>query len=151
MKRSLFRKFLLLLLVGSALFAAAVWFLPYEWKQDPGARFKIAASQVKRDRSYYWLTLHLKKAGSEEHDLMKPVRLVLSDGRELEPADTTFSYPDEAGPKDTEIWFKFWLEERDLSGPLTLRLNDGTLKVKSSAAVPNIANGTMRTFSNHRW
>jgi hypothetical protein len=148
-KRSLFRKFLLILLLGSALFAGAVWFLPYEWRPDPGARFKIAAAQLKRDRSYYWLNIHLKKSGGEDHDLRKPVRMVLGDGRELEPADTTFA--GEMGPGTTEIWFRFWLEEQDLKGPLTLRLNDGALKVKSSSEPPRIASGAMRTFSNHRW
>lgn len=149
MKRSLFRKFLLLLLVGSALFAAAVWFLPYEWRPDPGARFKISAAQVKRDRSSYWLNLHLKRSGEEEHDLRKPVRMILADGRELEPADTTFA--GEMGPGTTAIWFRFWIEEDDLKGPLVLHINDGSLKVKSSTGVPSIASGSMRTFSNHRW
>jgi len=148
-KRSLFRKFLLLLLLGSALFAAVVWLLPYEWQPDPAARFKISASQLKRDRSFYWLNLHLKRTGGEEHDLRKPVRMILADGRELEPADTTFA--GEMGPGTTEIWFRFWLEEGDLKGPLVLRINDGSLKVKSSADVPRIAAGAMRTFSNHRW
>lgn len=148
-KRSLFRKFLFLLLIGSALFAAAVWLLPYEWGADPGARFKISAVQVKRDRTYYWLTAHLKKSGDGEHDLRKPVTLVLGDGREMEPADTTFS--GEMGPGTTEIWFKFWLDENDLKGPLVLHLNDGSLKVKSSADLPRIGSGGMRTFSNHRW
>ena len=151
MKRNLFRKFLLLLLLGSAVFAAAVWLLPYEWQPDPAARLRVAAVQLKRDRSNYWLTAHLKKNGEEEHDLRKPVRLILGDGRELEPADTTFSFADQMGPESTEIWFKFWLEEGDLKGSLSLRLNDGSLKVKSSSEVPRITAGAMRTFSNHRW
>ena len=149
MKHSAFRKFLFILLGLSLVFAAAAWFLPYDWKPDPGARFRTAASQLKRDRSNYWLNIHLKKSGDANHDLLKPVRLILADGRELEPADTTFA--GEPGVGTTAVWFLFWLEESDLTGPLSLKLNDGNLTVKSTNGVPAIANATMRTFSTHRW
>lgn len=149
MKHSPFRKFLFVLLGLSAVFAAATWLLPYDFRPDPAARFKIAAVQLKRDRSNYWLNLHLKRAGHEGHDLRKPVRLITPDGTEHEPADTTFAGG--MGPGTTEIWFMFWLEEADLKGPISLKLNDGILKVKSSAEIPSIADGAMRTFSTHRW
>jgi hypothetical protein len=149
MKLTVFRKFLLLLLLASAAFAAFSWLRPYDWKPDPAARFKIVASQLKRDRSSYWLNIHLKKSGEQGHDLSKPVLLVTSDGREHEPADTSFA--GEPGPGTTEIWLKFWLEESDLKGPLTLQLNDGSLKVKSIGGLPRLADAGMRTFSNSRW
>ena len=75
-KQSWFRKFLFVLLGLSAVFAAVSWFLPYEWAPDAGARFRIAATQVKRDRSYYWINVHLRKSGQARHDLVKPVRLL---------------------------------------------------------------------------
>ena len=149
MKHSWFRKFLSALLVVSVLFAAAGWLFPCEWKPDEGARFKIAATQVKRDRSYYWVTVHLRKNGGKNHDMEKPVRLVLADSREEMPADTTFAGGQADGT--SEIWFRFWVKEADLGGPLSLKLNDGTLTVKTSQGVPRIADGMMRTFSNPRW
>lgn len=148
-KQSWFRIFLFVLLGLSALFAAAAWLLPYDWKPDPAARYEIAATQVKRDRSYYWVTVHLKKSGEADHDLMKPVRLVTRPDRELEPADTTFVGGEGAGT--SEIWVKFWVEESETFGPFLLKINDGALKVKTTEGMPSIADGMMRTFTNHRW
>lgn len=149
MKHSAFRKFLFVLLGLSAVFALGAWFVPYDFTPDPGAKFKISATQLKRDRSNYWLNIHLVRSGNEGHDLMKPVRLVTRDGVKHEPADTTFG--GEMGAGTTEIWFKFWLEESDLTAPISLRLNDGSLNVKKSSKVPKIADGAMRTFSNKFW
>lgn len=149
MKQSWFRKFLFVLLGLSAVIAAVTWFLPYDWAPDPGARFKIAATQVKRDRSFYWITVHLKKAGEASHDLMKPVRLVTATSHEIEPA-----YIDFAGAENTgtdEIWFRFWVEDTQAAGPLHLKMNDGTLTVKSSSDMPPIGDAMMRTFTTHRW
>lgn len=149
MKSSWFRKFLFVLLGLSVVFAVAGWLLPYEWRPDPGARFKVAATQVKKDRSYYWITVHLRKGGELEHDLMKPVRLVTGVSGELEPADMTFHGGPETGTN--EMWYRFWVPESETSGPISLRLNDGTLKVKSSEGMPVIADGMMKTFTNPRW
>jgi len=148
-KHSRFRIFLFILLGLSVLFAAAAFILPYEWGPDPGARYKIAAVQAKRDRSYHWITVHLKKSGAENHDLMKPVRLLAGDGHELEPADTTFQGDAQAG--FTEIWYKFWVSDAEVARPLRLKINDGTLTVKTSEGMPAIHDGMMRTFSNPRW
>lgn len=148
MKQSWFRKFLFVLLGLSAVFSVAAWLLPYEWNPDPAAGFKIAATQVKRDRSYLWVTVHLKKSGDAELDLMKPVRLI-EGNVEHEPADTTLGGM--AGEGTSEVWYKFWLEDKQLAGPLHLKINDGKLLVKSSKGVPGIADGMMKTFSNHRW
>ena len=148
-KPTVFRKFLYALLGLSAVFAIASFLLPYHWKSDPGARFKIVASQVKRDRSSYWLNIHLKKSGNAGHDLMKPVLLITSKKKTHEPADTSFL--GEPGLGTTEIWFKFWLEESDLKGPLYLQLNDGTLTVKSIGGLPRISDGSLKTFTTSRW
>lgn len=148
-KPTAFRKFLYALLGLSAVFAIASFLLPYDWKPDPSARFKIVASQVKRDRSSYWLNIHLKKSGKAGHDLMKPVRLVTADGTAHEPADTSFL--GEPGLGTTEIWFKFWLEESDLKGPLQLQLNDGILTVKSVGGLPRMSDGSLKTFTTTRW
>lgn len=145
-KRSRFRRFLYVLLLASAVFAGLAWFLPYEWGPDPGARYRVLATQVKRDRVHYWVTVHLRKTGEEGHDLRKPVRLVFADGRELEPADTIFQ-----GKGMSEIWFKFWLEEEEVGRTFSLKMNDGVLQVKSKEGVPKIADALMRTFTSHRW
>lgn len=148
-KHSRFRIFLFVLLGISALFAGASFILPYDWKPDPAARFKVAAVLVKRDRTDYWVTIHLKKNGEMVHDLTKPVRLITSQGQELELADTTLSGEDLTGI--VEIWFKFWVNEAEMSGPLELKMNDGVLKIKSTDGVPPIVNGMMRTFKSPRW
>jgi len=133
----------------SALFAAASWFIPYEWSPDPAARFKIAATQVKRDRDYYWITVHLKKSGQADHDLMKPVRLIPGLLDEIEPADVTFAGSPETGTN--EIWVKFWIHRDRTFGPLFLKINDGRLNVKTSEAMPAIGDAMMRTFTSPRW
>lgn len=148
-KHSRFRIFLFILLGLSVLFAAAAFILPYEWSPDPSARFKVAAVQAKRDRSYYWITVHLKKNGTGNHDLMKPVRLQLGPLEALEPADVTFQGNAETG--FTDVWYKFWVSESEASHPFHLKINDGILTVKTSGGMPPIHDGMMRTFSNPRW
>ena len=136
-------------LLFSAVFAGWVWLRPYEWRADPAAKFKIATAMVKEDHGYYWLHLHLKAIPGENHDLMKPVRLITAIGRELEPADTTLGGTGETGT--TAIWFKFWLEPADIGGPLKLRINDGTLTVKSTQSVPSLGPTRDECFATHRW
>jgi hypothetical protein len=137
------------LLLVAALFAGAPFLLPYEWKSDPEARFKIAATQVKRDRDYYWINVHLKKSGELPHDLMKPVRLIPGSLDAIEPADMTFGGSPETGT--AEMWVKFWVPAESTSGPLYLKINDGQLNVKTSKAMPSIGDSMMRTFTNPRW
>ncbi len=144
-----FRIFLFVLLGLSVVFAVAPFVLPYEWRPDARARYKIAAVQVKRDRSYHWLTVHLKKNGAENHDLMKPVRLQVGILRELEPADVNFKGNAQDG--FTEMWYKFWISDSEAFNPLYLKINDGVLTVKTSEAIPTIPEGMMHTFSNPRW
>jgi hypothetical protein len=150
MKRALKRRTLLLslCLAAASLFAAWTWLRPYEWNADPGARYRIVHTSLEEDHSYFWLGIRLEQAGVPSHDLLKPVRLLTADGREIEPADTQME-GDAAKPVDG-LAFRFWLEEKDLGGPLKLRLNDGTLTVRSGSAVPD-GTGTIRYFLTSGW
>jgi hypothetical protein len=139
------RKFLWAALLLCAVFAAWSWFRPYAWKIDPAARCKVVGVEVKPDQAYFWVTAHLKVRPGEVHDLGKPVLLVTASGIELEPADTTFGGSETEGT--TDIWLKFWLESAQITGPLTLRINDGELRIKSNPGAPPSAT----CFVTHRW
>lgn len=132
----------------SMAFAGWTWLRPYEWSRDPGARYRIVHASLERDHSFYWLILNLRQAGPETHDLLKPVALILADGREVEAADT-FLEGDEAHP-NSGIGLKFWLEEKDLSGPLKLKLNDGTLTVRKKSGAPPVSD-SIRYFNTANW
>lgn len=147
--RSKLRVLLWVLLGISTLFAAWSWLRPYAWQADPAARCKVVGAQVKKDQSFFWLDVHLKILPGESHDLMKPVRLFTSDGQELEPADTTLGGT--AGTGTTELWFKFWLKPADLAGPLKLRINDGSLVIKSNSGIPALGSSGSEYFTTHRW
>jgi hypothetical protein len=147
--RRKFRGFLIVALLMSAVFAAWTWFRPYAWNPDPAARCTVKGAHVRRDHSYFWLDLHLKVVPGQSHDLMKPVRLVTPAGRELEPADTTLAGRKETGT--TDIWFKFWLEAADLEGPLTLRINDGSLSIKSKPGMPALGSSKEEFFPSNHW
>lgn len=147
--RRLFRGFLLALLLGSSAFVVWSWFRPYDRSADPAARYRLQGAEVTRDQSYYWLMLHLKKTGTADHDLEKPVALETAAGRRLEPADMTFSGTSETG--FGEIWFRFWLEEDDLRGPVRLHLNEGSLQVKTGDEVPRLGGSGRRVFTTNHW
>jgi hypothetical protein len=132
----------------SLVFASWTWMRPYEWSRDAGARYKIVHASVEPDHSFFWLRLYLKQAGPESHDLMKPVALILADGREIEPAGTDLE-GDEAHP-NAGIGFRFWLEEKDLAGPLRLKLNDGTLAVRKESG-PLPVTDSIRYFNTANW
>jgi hypothetical protein len=138
---------LLMLAVASAV-AAWQWLRPYQWSSDPAARFQIAHASVTRDHSFYWLDLYLKRSGGD-HDLAKPVRLLLADGRELEPAETTFE--GDAGNATRALGFRFWLEDRDFAGPLQLRINDGLLQVRTRSGPPAGADASSAHFTTSDW
>ncbi|HSP41429.1 MAG TPA: hypothetical protein VLO11_01035 [Luteolibacter sp.] len=149
MSRAKFRLILLVVLCLLSGFASWVWLRPYAWNPDPGARCKVVAAQVRQDRSFYWLDLHLKPLDGDSHDLMKPVRLVTSSGREIEPADTTLG--GKPGRETTDLWFKFWLEPQDFEGPLHLRINEGKLKIRGGSGVPRLGRSGMETFPTSNW
>jgi hypothetical protein len=139
----------MVLLGITTVFAAWSWLRPYAWQVDPAARCKVVGAQVKKDQSFFWLNVHLKVLPGEAHDLMKPVRLITQNGRELEPADTTLGGIDGTGT--TDLWFKFWLESADLEGPIHLRINDGSLVIKSNSGMPALGSSAAEYFATHRW
>jgi hypothetical protein len=116
---------------------------------DPAARCKAVGVQVKKDTSFFWLDAHLEVTPGQTHDLSKPVRLVTAAGRELEPADTTFG--GETGGTTTDLWFKFWLEPADFNGPLELRINDGSLVIRSGSGIPRLGSSDLEYFTSSGW
>ncbi|MDP4847023.1 MAG: hypothetical protein NWR51_07160 [Akkermansiaceae bacterium] len=149
MKRQIIRLGMAMLIVITTAAAAWLWTQEYESDPDPAARFIIEAARVEQDHSRYWLELHLKKNGTEEHDLFKPVRLITADGEIHEPSKTDFA----GNPKEgfTDIWFKFWLEKRDMEKNIELKINDGTLKVKTGGEAPNPPQGEDMVFKSSDW
>jgi hypothetical protein len=141
-------KLLAACLALSLLFAGWTWFRPYEWGRDPGARYRIVHASLQRDHSFFWLGVYLKQSGSESHDLMKPVALVLADGREIDPAETNLEGNQEH--PTSGIGLRFWLEEKDLAGPLRLKLNDGTLTVRKNPGPP-APGSSIRYFNTVNW
>jgi hypothetical protein len=140
---------LLISLALSLAFAGWQWFRPYDWSSEPGARFQIAHCSLKRDHSFVWVDLYLKKSGDTPHDLSKPVLLRLADGRELEAADTTLE-GDEGQPVRA-LGLRFWIEGKDLAGPLDLKLNDGSLRVRTGTGLPELTEGEARFFTTCNW
>jgi hypothetical protein len=134
MKRPLLRLLIAALLVAVTFLAVKIWTGRYDRDPDSRARYRIEAARLERDRSYLWLEIHLRKNGEEDHDMRQPVLLVTADGTEHEPADTTFAGSPEEG--FSEIWFKFWLENADVEGKIDLRMNGGTLRVKTNQGTP---------------
>jgi hypothetical protein len=134
MKRPLLRLVIAALLVAVTFLAVKIWMGKYDSDPDPRARYRIEAARLESDRSYTWLEIHLRKSGEEDHDMLQPVLLLTSDGKEHEPADTTFAGGPEKG--FTDIWFKFWLEGAETEGEIGLRMNGGTLRVKTNAGAP---------------
>lgn len=152
--RTIFRWLLVGLLLASALFAAWTWTRPYEWDADARAQCRIVGCEVELDHSNYWLNLHLKvleDKGDQRfgHDLAKPVRLITASGREIEPADTTLA--GDHGKPVRALWLKFWLEREDFEGPLSLKLNDGRLRVRSGSGEPVLRSSGRRNFVTHKW
>lgn len=143
--RPLTRLLTLALLVVSA-FAAWSWLRPYQWQPDPTARFEIHQARLIRDHSNFWVDVFLKGA---DHDLSKRVSLETADGRTLDPADTTLS--GDEGKGITDLWFRFWLDSKDFTGPLKLHLNDGTLLVRTSDGLPALESGASKVFLSNSW
>ncbi len=142
-------KSLLLILLAALCFAAWSWWRPYEWHPDPGAGFRITGTEVTRDHDYHWVLVRLERVGKNPHNLAKPARLVLENGRELEPADTRMTGNPEQGV--TALSFKFWLEPGSLAGTLRLRLNEGTLSVKATTGEPALGIDGQDYFNSNHW
>ena len=146
--RQTFRYLLLGLMLVSAAIAGWSWLRPYEWSVDPGARCQIIGCEVVKDHDNYWVNLHLEITEGE-HDLAQLIEMVLPDGRVLEAADTTLRGDEQKAI--TSIWVKFWLDQKDLEGPLKLRINDGELTVRSGSGQPKLRSKGNRYFVTHRW
>jgi len=143
--RNYFRVALVLLTA----FALWGWFRPYAWRPDPAARCKVAGVEVSRDGSYFWINVHLKVHDGQEHDLQKPVFLKIEGAGNLTPADTIFGGSKSHGT--TDIWLKFWAEAADVAKPLSLRINDGSLRIKSSLGTPLLGDAESLHFTTHSW
>lgn len=148
MQRPLTRILLVLLILVSA-FAGWTWFRPYEWRPDPAARFRILQSRVSRDHGYAWLDVYLQRTGEALHDPAQPILLKNPAGRTYAPADTTLSSQD--GESTTDILVRFWLESGDLDTPLSLQINGGTLRVKSTAGAPKTGTDGKAVYISHSW
>ncbi len=149
MRRQMLRLTLALLVVITTAFAAWLWSAEYDRNPDPEALFKIEAVQLTKDRSNAWLEIHLKGNGKGEHDFRKKVRLLTSDGVEHEPADNTFSGNAESG--FTDIWFKFWLEDKDLERTMDLLINGAKLRVKTNRGAPKWDSDGDNVFKSSDW
>jgi hypothetical protein len=149
MKRQKIRFVMALCLVLSTALLGILWVKKYESSPDPAARFEVQAVQLKQDKGYAWLEVHLKKNGEKDHDLRQSVRLATADGVKHEPADTTFAGTPQTG--FTEIWFKFWLEKKALKGKIDLKINGGTLEIKSSESIPVLRDEQETVFKSSDW
>lgn len=147
--RKIFRYVLMVSLLIVSTGAAWVWFRPYSWTSDPAAGCKIEGVQLKRDQSYYWVTVHLTVNPGMTHDLQKNVYLKIAQGATFEPADSTFV--NEKNQPVSEIWFKFWLDSESLKSPLTLHLNDGALVIKSTEGIPALEDTGALNFMSSNW
>ena len=138
-------------------FAGWTWFRPYEWQPDPGAHFVIHEAWLTRDHSYIWLDLELKPSGGPATataplaapDLSRPIVLVTGAGRILDPADTTLT--SETGQGTSGVVLRYWLEPADLDQTLALKINDGTLHVKTTPGSPDLGADGKRFFLSNRW
>jgi hypothetical protein len=66
MKRPLLRLLIAALLVAVTFLAVKLWTGKYDGDPNPRARYRIEASSLKRDGTYTWLEIHLRKSGDQE-------------------------------------------------------------------------------------
>lgn len=147
--RQRFRAILAVMLVASAIFAIWSWTRPYQFRPDPDARATIVAASLQRDHSYHWLDIRVRIRPDAEHNLSRPIFLKSQNREKIDPADTTLAGV--TGRPIDEIFLRFWLEEGDLDGPLTLHLNDGTLSIRNGSGEPRLRRDGSATFNTHRW
>jgi hypothetical protein len=144
------RTLLLLLALGvSVVFAAWQWFRPYDWSRDEAAGYRVSQCMVERDHSNLWLRVFLKQDGDNDYDMLNPARLLTSNGKEHEPADTDLS--GNASRKMDTLVFSFWLTPEDLAGPINLKLNEGSLTIRTGNTAPSLPDGGFRVFNSSSW
>lgn len=147
--RQKFRKILWIALLITSSMAVWSWFRPFEWGADSAARAKVVGVQVTQDETYFWINAHLKVTAGQTHDLQKQVFLTTASGSRMDPADTVFGGTE--GKGTTDLWFKFWLDQNQINGPLRLHLNDGILLIRSGTGVPELGVKRSNYFTTHRW
>lgn len=155
-------KLLLLTLAISVVFAAWQWFRPYDWSPDPAARFKVMHCMVERDHANLWLRIFLKPRDGQVMDWLKPVAITTAAGKQIQLADfdqrnsegaaesASSTDPGPPPPAD-QLTLSFWLDESDLSGPIILRMNEGSLQIRSGDTLPQVADGGFRVFNTSGW
>lgn len=137
------------MLVFSVAFAAWSWLRPYESGADPQAKVEIVGVELRRDHSFYWLTVHVRAKKGASLDLSRPARLSVRKEGDVQVADTRLEGSAESGFR--EAWFQFWLDSGQVSGPLKLDLPGGILSVKSGGDMPELENGKIRHYPTHNW
>ncbi|MCX6845839.1 MAG: hypothetical protein NTU84_04630 [Verrucomicrobia bacterium] len=141
------QRFLLLVVLGAACFAAWAWLRPYAWRVDPAARCQIEGAEISEDHGYYWVEVFLKTNEGEGFDPTRAVKLETAAGRVLAPAD--FQLAAQASSERPRL--KFWLEPADIAGRLELRINDGKLVLKSNEGLSQISRSGSQRFTTHHW
>lgn len=89
----------------------------------------------------------------------EPLELKLADGRIVRPDQvsqigTGRASDDPLGARLAEIEaidLRFWLEDKDLVGPLSLKIGPGELVVRSSGLTPALEETEIRRFRSSRW
>lgn len=148
MKRNQIRVALWTALLISSLFALWVWFRPYDWRTDSAARGRITGVSLTRDHQNHWCDVRVHFPEDHPHDLLKAVWLQTADGKRMEPANTTLTQPSDRGQ---DVVFRFWLEPEQLKSTLSLHLNQGSLRVKSTLGEISMADRESRYFTHHAW
>ena len=150
-------RWLLLFSLLSLVAALWLWLRPYQWFPDPASPARIQWCGVTRDHSFRWLDIHL--AMREGDTIPEPIELVLADGRTVRPDQvgpygSSLGLEDPLQPRISElegIDLRFWLEEQELAGPISLKVGPGRLEVRSDGAPPALEEGEIRRFRSIRW
>lgn len=133
---------LLLLLLLSGLWTAWQWFRPYELGN--ASPWKVQQVTVKRDHEYAWVEIELRHRSLEKIPSPPLSRLVDSQQKKKEPADTRLS----ADGKSCQI--RYWLEWSELESAWNLQMETDTLRIKEADAIP-LKSGQSRTFRQPHW
>lgn len=154
------RKILLGLMIPTLAVAVWQWFLrPYEWRPDPTAACRIEFARLQRDLSYHWLELRLQVTDPASFDLDPGLALRTASGTEKKPAGLTLEGsgvgdvdPGQPSLATTEAFaLKFWMEPGELDGPLTLRINGGSLDIRRGDAPPQLDDGESKVYRTANW
>lgn len=121
------------------------------------ARLKIHRCVLVRDHGNARLDIEARVTNPTEARLaMQPpaVRLEGLDGREIPPFFLPFNPPPELPPGGTQdVQLRYWLENGDLAGPLTLHVQEEQVPVKSPAPfdLSGLENGVDHVLKGVDW